>query len=566
MPIGNQYFCIFVIVKNIVAILSIYLLAFGTRVSVAATPALEAAETPDTCALVRIVPERMPDLSIPRSGYCIMYVGGELTIFGGHTTNFVPTQTAEYFDGDKWHLMEMAYTHDGGFAVQTGSGEVILGGGHSEPLGVGQTYMMERYDPSSHTFEGFGCLDRRRTLAQASLLGDGRVVIAGNHYAPDAIGCYDGRAQVQPAGEMAQGYLNPFILHTAVDNAIIVGDKDVFAHRVDTVLAQPLAGEAFRVPLLERWRLLHFDQPFSTEAAFTGDREKGEYSYLLAAVDSNGQAAIVQVRDTSFSLLPTVCPIPVRSPFGSVVYCGPVVVDRIRQRAYIAGLDTLKSRQYILAADYGTLPAALTLYYTDPMEFAANTIPVLSPEGDLIIAAGHSGSNYKPLSTVMRYRFAAESQEATAGWPFWVWALCGIAVIVAGGIFALFSRKGAKAATSGDAGDKELMDRLCQMLESGRMYLESHITQADVAAALGVNSADISGCIKACRNITFAQLIAEYRVHYAQKLLSDNPEMKLYTVMTESGFTSESTFYRTFKSVTGVSPKEWLSSRESDRL
>ena len=34
--------------------------------------------------------------------------------------------------------------------------------------------------------------------------------------------------------------------------------------------------------------------------------------------------------------------------------------------------------------------------------------------------------------------------------------------------------------------------------------------------------------------------------------------MKLAAVFAESGFTSESTFFRTFKTVTGLSPKEWL--------
>ena len=41
--------------------------------------------------------ERLPDLNTPRNGHFLAYVGGELTVIGGHTTGFIPTATAEYF-------------------------------------------------------------------------------------------------------------------------------------------------------------------------------------------------------------------------------------------------------------------------------------------------------------------------------------------------------------------------------------------------------------------------------------------------------------------------------------
>ena len=71
-----------------------------------ATTAVLAADD-NSCPMVRIVPERLPDLTIPRSGHNIFYANGELTVTGGHTTGFVPTQTAEYFDNGAWHPMTM---------------------------------------------------------------------------------------------------------------------------------------------------------------------------------------------------------------------------------------------------------------------------------------------------------------------------------------------------------------------------------------------------------------------------------------------------------------------------
>ena len=116
----------------------------------------------------------------------------------------------------------------------------------------------------------------------------------------------------------------------------------------------------------------------------------------------------------------------------------------------------------------------------------------------------------------------------------------------------------AEDAVTSSAADEELMQRICQHLEEGLLFLQSRLRQMDVAAALDISTTDITRCLSVCRGITFAQLIAEYRVRYAQRLITDSPDMKLSAIIAHSGFTSESTFFRTFKAVTGLSPKEWL--------
>ena len=57
-------------------------------------------EVRDGYRIERIVPERLPDLNIPRSGHHTVFVNGELTVMGGHTTAFVPTPTLEYCGAD----------------------------------------------------------------------------------------------------------------------------------------------------------------------------------------------------------------------------------------------------------------------------------------------------------------------------------------------------------------------------------------------------------------------------------------------------------------------------------
>ncbi|MBR6827705.1 MAG: helix-turn-helix domain-containing protein [Prevotella sp.] len=538
--------------------------------AVLATTMMAAVAKSGTCRLVPVVPERLPDLTMPRSGHSTFFVNGTLVVTGGHTTNFVPTPTAEYYTNGEWHQLPMSYSHDNGFAVVLRTGEVLIGGGHAEELGVGQTYTLERFIPQTYTFEGFGCLDRRRVLANATQLADGCVIVCGNHYANDAVGCYDGQPQVEHVKSLRQGRSNPYILPVAADDALILGANDIYDRRPDTVWVDRLKGDAFRVPLLEQWRLVYTDQPFTSTACAMADN-----SYLLMATNGGGQLGFVVVNDTTFSLLPTACPVPMKTQFGPVVYRGSVAVDRKRQRGYVAGADSLFRRQYILAVDYGQQPAALTLYYTDSLEHAAVAIPVLTPDGDLILAGGIPNNNYKPLSSVWRYHFASPKPTAAfAGLP--VWLLAGLAVLLAGmsAYIILYIRRrkkrtGDEVSVAEDSGDvnltdgkaAELMERIGLLMAEEHLYLRTDLRLKDVAASLHTNSSYVSESINTMCGKTFSQFVNELRVRHAQELMRQHPDMKMVAITSASGFTSETSFFRNFKAVTGMTPREWVASQ-----
>ena len=540
------------------------------------------------CPMKHIVPVRLPDLHIPRSGHNTFFANGELTVVGGHTTHFVPTPTAEYYSEGEWHPLPMAYPHDNGFAVVLRSGDVIIGGGHKEELGVGQTYTLERYTPTSHTFEGFGCLDRRRVLASGIQLADGRVIIAGNHYADDAIACFDGSSQVQHVKDVKQGRSNPYILPIAADDALILGANDQYDDPTDTVWVDRLRGDAFRVPLLEQWKLVYLDHPFSSNACAIGDD-----SYLLTATDENGQLGFVMVRDTCFSLLPTACPVPMQCQWGPIFYKGPIILDRECQRGFVIGVgDGPSYRQYILCVDLSTRPSPITLYYTDPLEHAAITIPVVTPDGDLILAGGILTDNYKPHSAVWCYHFdntplTADTLLQRWAIPAWLWLVMAVVVIaVLAYIILLWRRKkshiplcpntvgvaplpapapdgqtpdditeGGTLATDKTA---ELMERICQLMDEEQLYLRSNLKLQDVAILLNTNSYYVSECINSGCGQSFSQFVNTFRVRHAQELLRQQPDKKTSSVASASGFSTEASFFRNFKAVTGMTPREWV--------
>ena len=327
------------------------------------------------CPVVKIEAERLADLNMPRYGHTVLLLNGEPTVIGGHTTNFVPTPTLEYYKDGKWHLVPTAFTHDDGCAVELSTGKVLVMGGHKENMGVGQSFEVELYDPLTHTSEGIASLDTKRAMLSALALDDGRAVIAGNWYHKDAIEIYDGKVSFLPVKGVSIARSTPFILQTAKDDAMIIGGADTVGRPITVPVADCLQGEPCHVPLLEEWRIPPVVLMWPSSASFIGDKFKGDYSYLLLITNDEGQLAIVRVTNGVFTLLPTDVPIPRSSQWGDIYYKG-ILVDRQCQRAYLVGDDlshesvnpSITTRVYVVAIDYATEPAGLTFCYTDVLD------------------------------------------------------------------------------------------------------------------------------------------------------------------------------------------------------
>ena len=527
-----------------------------------------------TVPMKRIEPQRLPDLNIPRFCHDTFYANGELTVTGGHTSNFVPTPTAEFLKDGKWQVLQMAYTHDDGLCVPLRNGKVLLAGGYEKNLGVGQTIEAELYDPATHIFEGFGCLDRRRTQVSGIELPSGQVVAAGNWYHPDAIETYDGGMYFETARDVSLPRSRPYLFRTSDGDVMVIsGCWDNYGKPITSNIVDRLNGEPFRVPLLDAWKPYLLGHTPRSDDSFIGDDEKGDCAYLLPVQDSTGQVAIAEVRDTVFSLLPTTVPVPMKSRFGEISYYTAVIVDRQLQRGYIIGCDTL-CRKYILCIEYARQPAPLTLYYTDPLTDADGCTPVLSPEGHLVTAGGiaHGGTWFTPTAAVWLFPVGDGSFMASQHHPpLWPWLLlAGLALLA---LLAYLIIKKARstiveqtveapvskpsAPLPPDGGDEELMRRIIRLVEDKQMYLNSSLKLSDIASELGVHQNEVSACINSNKGSSFSQFVNGYRIDYAKQLILRQPELKMSVVAEQSGFASESVFFRTFKSFVGATPKEW---------
>ncbi|MBR4481439.1 MAG: helix-turn-helix domain-containing protein [Prevotella sp.] len=543
-----------------------------------------AAQQQEVCPVIKLEAERLPDLNIPRAGHALFYANGELTVAGGHTNGFVPTPTAEYFKDGEWHTMQMTYTHDVGIAAVLKSGKVLLAGGCEQPAGIGQTIHAEIYDPQSHTFRGFGNLQRGRVWASAFELDSGQVVIAGNWYAQDGIELFHEHQSDKGDNVHKRSFTyikdvsaqrsSPYIFRMADGDALILGNNSTRGDTLHCTFADRLKGDTLHIPLFDSWSPLNAIT-HDDAVSFIGDEPNSGYTYLMPVQDSTGQVAIARVSETDVSLLSTVCPIPMFCQGDSIEYFSNVIVDRQSHHAYLLGISSNfhavseKNPLYVLRIDYDQTSAnggvPMTLYYSQPMEVVPSCMPLLTPEGNLLIVGGLTeGSNYTPSSAVWLLRVGGEP-EAASGKGYWMWILLGI-IVLAAILWTIRWRKQkptsaiSEPVATPEAAEEDvphLMQRINDIMESQKLYKNSELKLSDLANAVGSNRRAVSDCINSQAGNSFNQYVNTFRTEHAKRIIRQYPDRKLSDIYVESGFANETSFFRTFKALTGMTPKEW---------
>lgn len=529
---------------------------------------------------IKIQAERLPDLNVPRFGHAIFCTNGELTVAGGHTLGFIPTMTAEYLNDGKWHQVPTVYPHDFGISLVMKSGKVLLAGGCKDNLGSGQTFETEMYDPASHSFMGFGCLAHKRTLGSAIELDSGQVMITGNWYSDDLIEIFDGKKFFTKAKDVTAGRLAPYLFRTSDNDVLILSERDIRGNSTDSIVIDRLHGNSFNVPLLNQWKPMMSSFAGHSHNCFIGDESKGKYAYLMTvsdivrdAPDSErqgkpaGQLAIVLVEDTIFSLLPTSTPIPMTTDIASpILYSPTILADQQLQYAYLCGYDKDK-RLYIVRIEYAKRPAPLTLYYTDPLPDCGFGVPMLTDEGNLAIIggceqAGFQADYFQPVASAWLIRFNGNTKTDKGLSP---WLLRGIVIILLSMLALLlfiYKKRHKKEEAIVHEGklraNTQLMDRIVSLMDERQLFRNSELKPSDIATELCTNTRYVTDCIKACSDKTFSQFVNDYRINYVKQMLRQHPEKQLSEIYSDAGFASERSFFRAFKTATGMTTREWV--------
>ena len=101
-----------------------------------------------------------------------------------------------------------------------------------------------------------------------------------------------------------------------------------------------------------------------------------------------------------------------------------------------------------------------------------------------------------------------------------------------------------------------MLERIIKLVNDEKLFLYPNLKVSDLAKQLNSNRNFIYHAINVEMGTSFSDYINGLRVDYASRLLEERPELSINDVMTKSGFTSSSAFYRNFKKFKGITPTE----------
>ena len=106
----------------------------------------------------------------------------------------------------------------------------------------------------------------------------------------------------------------------------------------------------------------------------------------------------------------------------------------------------------------------------------------------------------------------------------------------------------------------ELREAVTHAFESKHVYLDPDLNIQKLASLIEINPSLLSAAINQLFGKNFRNYVNSYRLKHVKKRLTDPAyaHMSIMGIALESGFNSEASFYRIFKSVEGMSPKEYI--------
>lgn len=105
----------------------------------------------------------------------------------------------------------------------------------------------------------------------------------------------------------------------------------------------------------------------------------------------------------------------------------------------------------------------------------------------------------------------------------------------------------------------ELFKKVCDLIKEKQLFLKPELTILDVANAVGEHQKLISQAINTEKKLNFNSYINSLRIEYSMKLLKDNNHqyLSIEGIGENSGFKSNSAFYRAFKKHVNTTPLQF---------
>lgn len=96
------------------------------------------------------------------------------------------------------------------------------------------------------------------------------------------------------------------------------------------------------------------------------------------------------------------------------------------------------------------------------------------------------------------------------------------------------------------------------MMATQRIYLQPHLRIDEVARLMATNRSYLSEMINKEYKMSFSTYINTLRIRYAKRLMLSDRSLTQDKIAEHSGYLNASSFNRSFKTLTGLTPKSWL--------
>lgn len=97
------------------------------------------------------------------------------------------------------------------------------------------------------------------------------------------------------------------------------------------------------------------------------------------------------------------------------------------------------------------------------------------------------------------------------------------------------------------------------IMKDKALFLNPQFELATLSYHAGINRTLLSNILNCCTGMNFKDWLAEYRVNYLLEQIKINPNKEISELYLQAGFTSRATFFRQFRNVTGLTPKQYMS-------
>lgn len=101
---------------------------------------------------------------------------------------------------------------------------------------------------------------------------------------------------------------------------------------------------------------------------------------------------------------------------------------------------------------------------------------------------------------------------------------------------------------------QNVVTNLKQMMDQDELFKDPNISLKEVAKRIGITPHKLSQILNINMKQSFPNVLGEYRIEAAKKMIAEMPNYSIESIGYECGFNSKSSFYNVFKKHTGMTP------------